>query len=228
MRVGPATMISLALTATLGCKSEPGGVGAACTKKDDCVEGLNCLDTKCTELERQTEPNKEPTGYCATLADLAGTWTFDTTVIGAKTLTRRGINGHYTMTVTVEDCEGSIELTKSGHDKVEYSPSRIQRSEAPLTESKLIPAAAQASVSLKGKPTHTFVFVVHDGQLFGHYQTIGDDWERTGMWGFLRGVEAGQDLTAVEVEVDAVDRVNGPLVGVEDGCEVRDGQQPVG
>ncbi|PRP96534.1 hypothetical protein ENSA5_36100 [Enhygromyxa salina] len=191
-------MVLLALATAFGtaCKSEPGEAGASCKAKDDCVAGLNCLDGKCTKLEDEAAP--EPTGYCATLAALAGSWTFDTTVIGAEDLAPRGINGHFQMTVTVDNCEGKIALTKSGYDDVVFSNKKIQQSDAALSESQLIPHAAEATVSLKGKPTHTMTFVVRDGQLFGYYHYAASEWTRAGMWGHLRGVAAGQDLAEVE------------------------------
>lgn len=75
------------------CKSEPGGEGASCSKKEDCAQELSCVDGVCTKLEAPAEA--EPSRYCATVEALAGSWTFDTTVIGAEDLTSRGINGHF-------------------------------------------------------------------------------------------------------------------------------------
>lgn len=179
------------------CKSNPGGEGADCKVKEDCAAGLNCLDGKCTKLEAEGEA-ADATPWCAALGDLAGEWAFDTTVIGAKDLAARGINGHYQLTVTVTDCKAQAQVTKTGHDKTKYSESKIQRSDAALSESKRIANAAEATVALKGKPTHTFTFIVHDGQLFGFWQSIGDEWTRAGMWGFLRGAKPDQALAAVE------------------------------
>lgn len=199
MRRTLAPVCLLVLPMSLGlfaCKSEPGGEGASCTKKEDCVEGLSCLDGVCTNLGG--DASAQPTGYCATLAELAGDWRFDTTVIGAEDLAPRGINGHFQMQVSVEDCAGKINLSKTGHDDVEYSTNKIQRSEAALSESQQIPGAAEATVSLKDKPSHTMTFVVRDGQLYGHYHYAESEWTRAGMWGFLRGVKAGQDLAEVE------------------------------
>lgn len=187
-------LLGLALLA--GCKSEPGGEGEGCTKKEDCAEGLSCLDNLCTKLGG--EPQAESNPYCETVAALTGEWIFDTTVIGAEDLAPRGINGHYQMTVAAEGCTASIQLVKTGHDAVKYADKKVQRSEAVLAESKQIPRAAEATVSLKGQPTHTMSFVVHEGQLFGFWQSTGDEWARAGMWGFLRGVAKGQDLAAVE------------------------------
>ncbi|MFV8749719.1 hypothetical protein ACNOYE_04100 [Nannocystaceae bacterium ST9] len=190
-------MLGVGLLALLGaCKSELGGEGAACKVKDDCAEGLNCLDGTCTKLA--TDAVAEATPWCRTLSDLAGEWAFDTTVVGAEDLGARGINGHYQLSVTLTGCEAQAKLTKTGHDKTNYSESKIQRSEAPLIESKRIPGAAEATVALKGKPTHTFTFVVRDGQLFGFWQSIGDEWTRAGMWGFLRGAGVGEALANVE------------------------------
>ena len=47
-RFAIAIAAGISLTA---CKSEPAGEGAACSKKEDCAEGLNCLDGTCTKLE---------------------------------------------------------------------------------------------------------------------------------------------------------------------------------
>jgi hypothetical protein len=179
-----------------GCKSEPGGEGEACTKKEDCAEGLSCVDNSCTKLGGESAA--QPTAYCETVAALAGTWAFDTTVVGAEDLAPRGINGHYEMTVAVDNCTANIQLIKTGYDDVKYSEKKVQTSDAALAESKQIPRAAEATVSLKGKPTHTMTFVVRDGQLFGFWQSTGDEWARAGMWGFLRGVQKGQDLAKVE------------------------------
>lgn len=183
--------------ASLGCKSEPGGEGETCKKKEDCAEGLSCVDNTCIRLEDRTDVST-PGGYCETVAALSGTWVFDTTVIGAKDLALRGINGHYEMSVVVEDCTATIQMIKTGHDDVKYTEKKIQTSEAALAESKQIAAAAAATVSLKGKPTHTMTFVVRDNQLFGFWQSTGDEWARAGMWGFLRGVAKGQALAKVD------------------------------
>lgn len=176
------------------CKSEPGGVGAACKADDQCAEGLACVEGACVApIERPAV-----TPWCATLGELAGEWVFDTTVVGAVDLQSRGINGHYQLAVTLSGCVGQAQITKTGHDKTEYSDSKIQRSEAVLSESKRIPGAAELSVALKGKPTHTFTFVPHQGELFGFWQMTGDEWTRAGMWGYLRGTAAGDTLAKVE------------------------------
>lgn len=189
---------AFAVVAVLGsCKSEPGDEGAACKAKEDCAEGLSCLDGTCTKLEGEGELAKA-TPWCVALGDLAGEWTFDTTVIGAKDLDARGINGHYQLAVTLTDCQAQAQVTKTGHDKTKYSEGKIQRSDATLVESKRIPGAVEATVALKGKPTHTFTFVVREGQLFGFWQSSADEWARAGMWGFLRGTKSGQPLADVE------------------------------
>jgi hypothetical protein len=179
------------------CRSDPGGEGADCKVKEDCAEGLRCLDNQCTKLEDEA-PVAEATPWCAALGDLAGEWVFDTTVIGAKDLAARGINGHYQLAVTVTDCTANAQLTKTGHDKTKYSETKIQRSDAPVAESKRIANAAEATVALKGKPTHTFTFMVRDGQLFGFWQSTDEEWTRAGMWGFLRGAKPDQALADVE------------------------------
>lgn len=178
------------------CKSEPGGEGASCSKKDDCTDGLSCVDGVCTKLAGPSEP--EPSRYCATVEALAGSWTFDTTVVGAQDLSSRGINGHFQMTATIDGCAGTIALTKTGHDDTVYSKAKIQQSEATLRESTTIPGAAEVTVSLKGKPTHELTFMVRDKQLLGHFRYVEGEWNRAGMWGYLRGVPAGQALAEVE------------------------------
>ncbi|HVI02799.1 MAG TPA: hypothetical protein VM869_29070 [Enhygromyxa sp.] len=196
MRHAALAIATLGLALLASCKSEPGGEGEACTKKEDCAEGLSCVDNVCTKLGG--EPAVQPSAYCETVAALAGTWTFDTTVIGAEDLAPRGINGHYEMTVAVDNCTANLQLIKTGYDDVKYAEKKVQSSDAVLAESKQIPGAAEATVSLKGKPTHTMIFQVRDGQLFGFWQSTGDEWARAGMWGFLRGVQKGQDLAKVE------------------------------
>jgi hypothetical protein len=119
-------------------------------------------------------------------------------VIGAEDLASRGINGHFQMTAKVEGCEGTVELTKTGHDDTVYTTAKIQKSEATLRESVTIPGAAEVMVSLKGKPTHELTFMVRDGQLLGHFRYVESEWNRAGMWGHLRGVPAGQALVEVE------------------------------
>ncbi len=187
-----------AAAALLGaCTSDPGGEGADCKAKADCTDGLNCLDGKCTKLGDEGAPGNT-TPWCAALGELAGEWTFDTTVIGAKDLGARGINGHYQLGVTVADCKAQAHVTKTGHDKTVYSQTKIQHSDAPLIESKRIAGAAEVTVALKDKPTHTFTFVVREGRLFGFWQSSGAEWERGGMSGFLRGSKSGEPLTDVE------------------------------
>jgi hypothetical protein len=178
------------------CKADPGGEGASCEKKEDCADGLSCLDGVCTKLA--AEPEAKPSPYCATVEALAGSWTFDTTVVGAEELISRGINGHFQMTVTINGCEGTIELTKTGHDDTVYTKAKIQHSTATLRESKTIPGAAEVMVSLKDKPTHELTFVVRDKQLLGYFRYVEGEWDRTGMWGYLRGVPAGEALAEVE------------------------------
>jgi hypothetical protein len=178
------------------CKAKPGGPGASCSQKEDCADDLSCVDGVCTKLA--TQPEAEPSRYCATVEALAGDWTFDTTVVGAEDLTSRGINGHFQMTAKIEGCAGTIALTKTGHDDTVYTEAKIQRSEASLRESTSIPGAAAVMVSLKGKPTHELTFLVHDKQLFGHFRYVESEWDRAGMWGYLRGVPAGQALAEVE------------------------------
>lgn len=195
LALGPSFAVVLGLASLAGCKSEPGEAGASCTKKEECADGLSCLDGKCTKLDAAPA---EATGHCANLAALAGTWTFDTTVVGSEDLSSRGINGHFQMTVSVDNCEGKIDLTKTGYDDVVFAKGKIQTSEAALSESQLIPGAIDATVSLKGKPTHTMSFLVRDGQLFGYYHYVDAEWRRAGIWGYLRGVSAGQDLADVE------------------------------
>jgi|GEM_PF-2658093 len=196
MRLSALATVVVGLVSLVACKSEPAGEGEACTKKQDCGAGLSCLDNTCVRLDAEASA-ATPSGYCATVAAMAGAWTFDTTVVGAEDLASRGINGHYEMTVVVDNCAASINLVKTGYDAVKYSDKKIQTSEAALAESQQIAHAAEATVSLKGKPTHTMTFVVRDGQLFGHWQSTGDEWTRAGMWGFLRGVAQGQDLANV-------------------------------
>ena len=189
-----AVAAGISLTA---CKSDPGGEGASCSKKEDCAEGLNCLDGTCTKLEDGASAS-EPTGYCATLAALSGSWIFDTTVVGSRDLSSRGINGHFEMIVSVDNCQAKIALTKTGYDDVVFAKGKIQRADADLVASTLIPNAAEATVALKTKPTHTLTFVVHEDQLYGYYQYAEGEWMRAGIWGFLRGVKAGQKLESVE------------------------------
>jgi hypothetical protein len=201
MRRALAAILVTGLASGVGCllgacKADPGGEGASCDKKDDCADGLSCLDGTCTKLAATDEA--EPSKYCATLEALAGSWTFDTTVVGAEDLASRGINGHFQMAVTLEGCTGTIELTKTGHDDTVYSKAKIQHSQATLRESPTIPGAAMVVVSLKDKPTHELTFMVRDGQLLGHFRYVESEWDRTGMWGYLRGVPAGQALAEVE------------------------------
>lgn len=209
MRVTAFATALLALTSFAACKSTPAREGGSCSKKRDCAEGSSCLDGVCTKLAEDaarakptvklaTKPTTKLAVYCATAAALAGTWTFDTTVVGAERLAPRGTNGHYEMSVVVVDCIASATLTKSGYDEVVYSKDKIQTSKATLDESAQIVGAAEATFSLAGKPSHTMIFMVRDGQLFGHWQSTGDEWTRGGMWGYLRGVPAGQDLAEVE------------------------------
>ena len=194
------TLLLLSAVTALGlgaCKKDPAAEGGACKAKEDCLEGLSCVDGVCLRMPGE-EQAAEPTGYCGTLAALAGSWTFDTTVIGAEDLAPRGINGHFQMTVSVDNCEAKVELSKSGYDDVVFSKSKVQHSEAALSESQRIPTAAEATFSLKDKPTHTMTFMVRDGQLFGYYNYAEAEWQRAGFWGFLRGVKIGQDLAEVE------------------------------
>ena len=193
MRRALAITVLALLTA---CKSDPGGEGAACEKKEDCAEGLSCVDGVCTKLEQASEP--EASAYCTTLEALAGNWTFDTTVVGAEDLVSKGINGHFQMTVKVDGCNATIALTKTGHDDTVYTKAKIQHSEGPLHESATIPGAAEIMVSLKDKPTHELIFMVRDKQLFGHFRYVESEWNRAGMWGYLRGVPEGTALAEVE------------------------------
>ncbi|MFO7562246.1 MAG: hypothetical protein R6X02_06355 [Enhygromyxa sp.] len=195
-RVALAPVV-LGLALLLDCKSEPGSEGETCKKKEDCVEGLRCVDNVCTRLDAQPDA-AQASAYCETLAALAGKWVFDTTVVGAEDLAPRGINGHYEMSVAVDNCTANVQLIKTGYDDVKYSEKKVQTSEAALAESTQIPHAAEATFSLKGKPTHTMTFMVRDNQLFGFWQSTGDEWARAGMWGYLRGVQEGQDLAKVE------------------------------
>lgn len=198
LRTNWRSVAAFAGLALLGsCKSDPGGEGADCKAKEDCADGLSCLDSKCTKLADDAE-SAEATPWCAALGDLTGEWAFDTTVIGAKDLAARGINGHYQLAVTVTDCTAQAQVTKTGHDKTKYSEAKVQRSDAPVSESKRIANAAEATVALKGKPTHTFTFMVRDGQLFGFWQSTDEEWARAGMWGFLRGAKSDQALADVE------------------------------
>jgi hypothetical protein len=180
----------------VGCQAEPAAEGASCSKKEDCADGLSCLDGVCTKLA--PEPKAEQSRYCATVEALAGSWTFDTTVVGAEDLISHGINGHFQMTSKIEGCAGTVELTKTGHDDTVYSKAKIQQSEATLRESTTIPGAAEVMVSLKGKPTHELTFMVRDGQLLGHFRYVETEWNRAGMWGYLRGVPTGSALAEVE------------------------------
>jgi hypothetical protein len=184
------------LSLLVGCKDDPGGEGAACEKKEDCAEGLSCVDGVCSKLEAPAEA--EPSAYCKTVEALAGSWTFDTTVVGAEDLTSKGINGHHQMTVTVDGCTGNVELTKTGHDDTVYTKAKIQHSQAALRESATIPGAAEIVVSLKDKPTHELTFLVRDKQLLGHWRYVESEWNRAGMWGYLRGVPSGTALAEVE------------------------------
>ncbi|NJK32869.1 MAG: hypothetical protein HC927_10930 [Deltaproteobacteria bacterium] len=179
LRAAPL-LLALSLSSLGGCKGDPAGEGGACKAKEDCAEGLNCLDGKCTKLGAEAAEVVPEQPFCKQLAAIEGEWLFDTTVIGAVDLESRGINGHYQMKVTRQDCSASIELTKIGHDDTKYSESKIQRSTANLAESARIAGAIEAAVSLKDKPTHTFTFVVRDEQLLGFWQATGDDWERAG------------------------------------------------
>lgn len=198
MRRALATLVLAGFSSlsVAACKGEAGGEGASCSKKEDCAEDLSCVDGVCTKLATPSEP--EPSAYCATVEALAGSWTFDTTVVGAEDLTSRGINGHFQMTVTIDGCAGTIDLTKTGHDDTVYTKAKIQQSQATLRESTTIPGAAEVTVSLKGKPTHELTFVVRDKQLLGYFRYVESEWNRTGMWGYLRGVPAGQALAEVE------------------------------
>src|SRR5690606_9999429 len=120
MRRALASTFLLCTLAAASCrKSEPGAQGAACEQKDDCISGLSCVDGVCTKIDAGEITTA--TNYCTTLTSLAGSWTFDTTVIGAEDLAPRGINGHFQMKVHVEGCAGTIELTKTGHDDVVYT-----------------------------------------------------------------------------------------------------------
>lgn len=197
MRRAFASTFLLCTLAAAGCrKSEPDARGTACERNDDCISGLSCVGGVCTKLD--ADQVTSASDYCTTLAGLAGSWTFDTTVIGAKDLVPRGIHGHFQMKAHVEGCAGTIELTKTGHDDVVYTTNEIQRSEATLAESKRIPGAAEVMVSLAGKPTQLMTFIVRDGDLFGFYNDADSEWTRTGMWGYLRGVPEGGELSAVE------------------------------
>jgi hypothetical protein len=40
--------------------------------------------------------------------------------------------------------------------------------------------------------------MLRDKQLLGHFRYVETEWDRTGMWGYLRGVPAGQALAEVE------------------------------
>jgi hypothetical protein len=194
-RVLPLSLCLLATVTISACKSEPASEGASCMKKEDCADGLNCLDGTCTKLVADAPAANV---YCETLTALAGSWKFDTTVVGAEDLSSRGINGHFLMTAKIEGCAGTIELTKTGHDDTVYSKAKIQHSEATLVESKKIPGAAEVTVSLKGKPTHELSFLVRDGNLLGYFRYVDSEWARAGMWGYVRGVRDGQELAAVE------------------------------
>ena len=197
MRRPFALALTFALAGLASCKQDPAAEGGACKKQDDCLDGLSCVEGICKRAVTET-PGPTPSGYCATLAAMAGSWTFDTTVVGAETLAPRGINGHFQMTVTVDNCEGKIELSKSGYDDVTFAKDKVQNAEAALVESTEIPAAATAVVSLKSKPTHEMTFVVREGQLFGYYSYADSEWRRAGIWGYLRGVKIGETLEAVE------------------------------
>lgn len=196
MRRALATIVLAGFSSLVACKSEPGGEGASCSKKEDCADGLSCVDGVCTKLAPPGQADQSR--YCTTVAALAGSWTFDTTVVGAEDLTSRGINGHFQMSTKIDGCAGTIELTKTGHDDTVYTQAKIQHSEATLRESTTIPGAAEVMVSLKGKPTHELTFMVRDGQLLGHFRYVESEWDRTGMWGYLRGVPSGQALGEVE------------------------------
>lgn len=200
----PLALVALVTIAMVGCKSAKlGEPGSTCAKKADCAAGLRCLDGVCTKLEDEGPP-AEPQAHCEGLAKLAGEWIFDTTVVGAESLVWRGINGHFAMRVEVDpvgrdgECPARAEIRKLGHDDVEYSEDKIPVSQAPLVVSERIPGAFETTVSLKDGPSHTFHFVAVEGQLFGYYRAAGEEWERTGISGFVRGVPKDQDLAGVD------------------------------
>lgn len=152
-------------------------------------------------------------GGCEALKRLAGAWRFSTEVTAAGTLASSGLNGDYTLEVTVDDCSGQAHLEKTGYTARKFGEAQIQRGDAELRA-----AAAPGDVGHggmftlrdaagKGPDLEISFALAGDDRLVGVWRQRGRRWDRTRLSGFLDG---RRDLES------AVD----PVL-VDQPCEVR-------
>lgn len=138
-----------------------------------------------------------PPNDCANAQALAGSWSFITEVTGSRVVQSSGLNGFYTVEFTVDGCDISAALTKTGYTARNFSEQRIQHATAKLSAGKGVQAGFWSGEfeMQSGAGAHgitEFSFTTHNDRLAGVYRQRGARWLDTGLSGFLEGSHDGE------------------------------------
>lgn len=139
---------------------------------------------------------------CASLQALEGHWTFTTEVTASRVVQSSGLNGYYTVDISLEGCTATAALTKTGHTSRTYTDARIQRATTTLDPGDSMATGTftlESSLGVQG--TTEFSFSAQGDTLSGTYRQRGDRWNDAGLSGFLvgaRGDETPERFVAAE------------------------------
>lgn len=152
--------------------------------------------------EAPPPPAAPKAALCPDLDALAGAWSLTTEVTGSRVVQSFGLNGFYTLDVSVEGCSATATMTKLGYTARMYSEARVQRATAELVpdaRTGLLTGTFLFESTLGAQGTVEFSFAADDETLSGVYRQRGDKWADGGLSGFLqgnRGSERPRELIA--------------------------------
>lgn len=140
------------------------------------------------EPEPVAVPTPPEAPACASLHALEGHWTFTTEVTASRVVQSSGLNGFYTIDVSLDGCTATAALTKTGHTGRTYTDVRVQRGSTTL---ELDQELARGTFSLESdlgvQRVMEFSFRADGDTLSGTYRQRGARWNDAGLSGFLVG-----------------------------------------
>ena len=145
-------------------------------------------------------PDPPPRSPCEAAEALAGHWEVNTLVVGTSKPTGGGVgvNGYYSIDLTLSGCQLVARVEKTGYAKNRFSSNKYQRGTTRWTAAWTLDGLPTAGGPLglersNGSARQDMILrlLLQGGQLRGWWRYSGAAWAEAGFWGVLRGKREG-------------------------------------
>lgn len=177
-----------------------GGGGAAAWMMNDQGDDppddvVATADTDVEVVAGSGEPEDDPppsTEGCEDLQLLAGKWSFTTRTTGSAGISKLDILGYFDMEITVDGCEASAVMGRTGFTGSKFAKRYVQQDDAKLARPEGALSFSYGGLfalrdSRNKGVDQEFFFSTMGDKLVGVWRKRGTQWTKAGLYGILLG-----------------------------------------